>query len=74
MICSKKIILGRMPGCLSVQLEFCFAGVGVGVGLALFLQKLFIYVILRVYFEFQCSTMPGAGQKVCGGGGGGVVA
>ena len=23
--------------------------------------------ILRMYLEFQCSTMPGTGQKVCGG-------
>ena len=45
-----------------------------------FLQKLFIYVMLRLYTEFQCSAMPGTGQKVCGvvvwwcgGGGGGVV-
>ena len=40
-----------------------------------FLQKLFIYVMLRLYTEFQCSTMPGTGQKVCGGGwvGGGWV-
>ena len=25
----------------------------------------------RLYAEFQCSTMPGTGQKVCDGGGGG---
>ena len=25
--------------------------------------------MLRMYTTFQCSTMPGTGQKVCGGGG-----
>ena len=38
-----------------------------GVGLDLFRDKLFIYVMLKLYTEFQCSTMPGTGQKVCGG-------
>ena len=27
----------------------------------------------RLYADFQCSTMPGTGQKVCGGGGLGCV-
>ena len=40
------------------------------VGLAFFLQKLFIYVMLRLYTEFQCSTMCGTGQRVCVGVGG----
>ena len=31
------------------------------------LQDIFIYVMLMVYAEFQYSTMPGTGQKVCGG-------
>ena len=31
-------------------------------------KKLFSCVILRLYPEFQCPTMPGSGQKVCGGG------
>ena len=52
--------------CYSVQLEFCLAGVGEA-GLS-FLQKLFIYVMLRLHTEFQCSTIAGTGQKVCGGG------
>ena len=46
-----------------------------GVGLAFFKKKLFIHVMLRLYTEFQCYTIPGTGQKVCGGGwvgGGGV--
>ena len=38
-----------------------------GVGLDLFRDKLFIYVMLKLYTEFQCSTMPGTGQTVCGG-------
>ena len=54
-------------GCYSVQLEFCLAGAGVGLAF-FFFQKLFIYVMLRLCAEFQCSTMPGTGQKVCGGG------
>ena len=29
-------------------------------------KKLFSCVILRLYTEFQCPTMPGTGQKVCG--------
>ena len=33
----------------------------------LFLQNFFIYVMLRLYTVFQSSTMPGIGQKVCGG-------
>ena len=37
-----------------------------GVG-QVFLQKLFAYVMLWPYTEFQCSTMPASGQKVCGG-------
>ena len=41
-----------------------------------FLQKLFTYVVLRLCAEFQYSTMPGTGKKVCGVVGGvvGVVA
>ena len=38
-----------------------------GGGLSFFLQKEFIYVMLRLYTEFQCSTMPGTGQNVCCG-------
>ena len=34
-------------------------------------KKLFSCVILRLYTEFQCPTMPGNGQHVCGVGGGG---
>ena len=34
-------------------------------------KKLVGCVILRLYTEFQCPTMPGTGRKVCGGGGGG---
>ena len=30
-------------------------------------------VVLMLYTEFQSSTMPGTGQKVCGGGGWVVV-
>ena len=48
--------ISNKPGCNSVQLEFCLAGLG-DVGL-FFLQKLFIYVMLRLYTEFQCSIMP----------------
>ena len=51
-------------GSYSVQLKICLAGVGDWV---IFLHKLFIYVMLRLYTEFQCFTMPGTGQKVCGG-------
>ena len=40
---------------------------GVGVWTVIFVLKLFIYVMLRLYTEFQCSTMPKHGQKVCGG-------
>ena len=32
-----------------------------------FLHKLFIYVMLGLYTKFQYPTMPGTGQKVCGG-------
>ena len=38
-------------------------------GKCFFVKKMFIYVMLRLYNKFQCSTMPGTGQKVCGGGG-----
>ena len=31
-------------------------------------KKFVSCVILRLYTEFQCRTMPGTGQKVCGGG------
>ena len=48
-------------GCYSVQL--CLAGVGVG---QVFVKKLFTCVMLWLYTEFQCSTMPGTGEKVCG--------
>ena len=34
-----------------------------------FFNKLFSCVILRLYTEFQCLTVPGTCQKVCGGGG-----
>ena len=34
-----------------------------------FFKKLFIWVVLMLYVEFQSSTMPGIGQKVCCGGG-----
>ena len=60
--CVTSIKRHNQLGCYSVQLEFCF-----------FLQKLFIYVMLRLYTEFQCSTMIGTGEKnyggVCGVGG-----
>ena len=46
------------------RLSFAFLGWG---WTSFFLQKLFIYVMLRLYTKFQCSTMPGTGQKVCGG-------
>ena len=39
------------------------AGVGV-----IFVMELFCYVMLMLYTKFQCSTMPGTGQKVCSGG------
>ena len=32
----------------------------------IFFKKLFSFVILRLFTEFQCPNMPGAGQKVCG--------
>ena len=49
--------------------SFSFASWGgVGGWTSFFIQKLFIYVMLRLYTEFQCFTMPGTGQKVCGGG------
>ena len=38
-----------------------------------FFKKLFIWVVLMLYTEFQSSTMPGTGQKVCCGGGWVVV-
>ena len=34
-------------------------------------KKLFGCVTFRLYTEFKCPTMPGTGQKVCGGDGGG---
>ena len=30
-----------------------------------FFKKLFVYVILRLYTEFQCPTMYGTGKNVC---------
>ena len=39
-----------------------------------FFKKLFICIILKLYTECQCLTMPGTGQKVCGVDGGVVVA
>ena len=63
-------------GIYSVQLKFCLAeglGGGRGVKKKKIFKKLFSCVILRLYTEFQCPTMPGTGQKVCGGGGGGCV-
>ena len=58
-------------GIYSVQLKFCLAE-GVGGWFEeeeKIFKKLFRCVILRMYTEFQCPTMPGTGQKVCGGGG-----
>ena len=53
-------------GINSVQLKFCLAE-GVGVKKKKIFKKLLSCVILRMYTEFQCPTMPGTGQKVCGG-------
>ena len=39
----------------------------------IFSPKIFSCVIPRLYTKFQCLTMPGTGQKVCSGGGGGWV-
>ena len=38
-----------------------------------FFKKLFIWVVLMLYTEFQSSTMPGADQKFVVVGGGWVV-
>ena len=55
-------------GIYSVQLKFCLAeGWGCKEEEKI-CKKLFSCVILRLYTEFQCPTMPGTGQKVCGGG------
>ena len=60
------IILNKM-GIYSVQLKFCSAeGVWVGAVKKKIFKKLFSCVILRLYTEFQCPTLPGTGQKVCG--------
>ena len=62
-------------GIYSVQLKLCsIEGVWGGGGKEeeKIFKKLFNCVILRLYTEFQCPTMPGTGQKVCGGGGGWV--
>ena len=57
----------------SLSFVFFFGGGG-GKEEEKIFKKLFSCVILRLYTEFQCPTMPGTGQKVCGGwwvGGGG---
>ena len=36
-------------------------------GSKLFFKKFFLYVILKLYAEFQFPTMPATGQQVCGG-------
>ena len=36
-----------------------------GGGDIFFFKKLFLWVVLILYTEFQSSTIPGTGQKVC---------
>ena len=51
----------------AIVFSLSLAYLGWGVGLDLFRNKLFIYFMLMLYTDFQCSTIPGTGQKVCGG-------
>ena len=49
-----------MPGSIKHLTLFCAGCVG-----HIFFIDFFSYVILRLYPEFQCSTVPGTGHKVC---------
>ena len=41
-------------------------GLGRGGVKVIFVKKCFVQIILRLYTEFQCPTMPQTGPKVCG--------